>query len=452
MPNIVNQNPQFINSYFSALLEYKSFADYMWDYDAAELQAFMAMRKSDFFGASIPTMTPDGSFNTPIKNVQLNQAIIATATQNGAGLDLTFTDPTISTFYESHKVEDSLGFEGVVFVTAPGAITIMPFNNPSTLTAGTYFQNGTIIRDTGFIATTFNSLGDKTLYDTKDVQQDWTEISRADAQIARRENVNIFQLDTTGEEEVFYGYYQTEADTFNRFMYNTNRKIWFGKGGTNLNVPAGTASKTMGIRNRIIQDSGNYITTGAEIDQANFENMILQAAAVNPNYGQNIKLFPGIRAARKIGQFYPSQTAFAAATKKQDGKSLSISLQTADLYVAGVNVEVVLNFGFLNSKKIQDFHKDSVYAINMAPTTMNGRPAKLMQLIHSSDDSNSTNANIRFEITGTTSSKQGNNIGAGMINQNQITSTPVDGTHIGFLADDGVSFVADGSGLFEYPH
>lgn len=450
-----SQNPQYVQSYFSNLLHYKSFSKYMWDFDAAELQAFQMFRNSDIFAPSQPTMTSDGSFNTPIKNVQLNQAIIATTTQNGAGLDITFVDPQANTFYVNHTVEDNNMYEGIVVSAAPGKITINPVGNPNTLTQGTYFQNNTILRDTGFLAANMNSLGDRTLYDVKDVQQDWTQITRANAQIARREKLNTY-VSEIGGEEVFYGYYQTEADTFNRFMYWCNRKLMFGWGQPNVNTTQGVGGKTMGIRNRIIKDSANYINTGSQMTQADFENMIEQCLAVNPNYGQHLKLFPGIRAARQIASFYPAQTAFAAATKSQlegnKGDSMSISLQTGEVYVAGAWVQVILNLGLLNSKKIQDWHKDSVYALNMSPTVMAGKDAKCVQLIHSSDDANSTSTMIRYETPGLTSSKMGNNVGMGMINQNMITTSGVDGTEIGFEDDSGVAMIADGSGLFEYIH
>jgi len=450
-----NQNPQYVQSYFSNLLHYKSFSKYYWDFDAAELQAFQMFRNSDIFAPSQPTMTSDGSFNTPLKNVQLNQAIIATTTQNGNGLDITFTNPTANTFYVGHKVEDQFQYEGYIVAAVPGKITIMPLNNPAVLTQGTYFVNNTILRDTGFIAPTMNSLGDKTLYDVKDVQQDWAEITRVNAQIARMEKMNTF-VSEINDEEVFYGYYQTEADSFNRFMYLCNRKLWAGKGGNNFNLVGGVGAKTMGIRNRIIQDSQNYLTTGAPIDQGTFETMIEQCLAVNPNYGQHLKLFPGIRAARQIASFYPSATAFAAATKKQlegnKGDSLSISLQTGEVYIAGAWVQIILNFGLLNSKKIADWNKDSVYALNMSPTVMAGKDAKCVQLIHASDDPNSTDTLIRYETPGTTSSKMGNNVGMGMINQNMITTSGIDGTEIGFVDHSGVAMIAEGSGLFEYPH
>ncbi len=450
-----SQNPQYVNSYFSDLLHYKSFSKYYWDFDAAELQAFQMFRNSDIFAPSQPTMTSDGSFNTPIKNVQLNQAIIATTVQNGAGLDITFVDPTANTFYVNHKVEDANMFEGIIVSASPGKITINPVGNPAVLTQGSYFQNNTILRDTGMIAALMNSLGDRTLYDVKDVQQDWAEITRANAQIARMEKMNLFQSEMNGEE-VFYGYYQTEADTFNRFMYLCNRKFMFGKGSASVNTTQGVAAKTMGIRNRVIQDSANYINTGSQMTQADFEGMIEQCLAVNPNYGQHLKLFPGIRAARQIASFYPAQTAFAAASKAQlegnKGDSMSIAVQTGEVYIAGAWVQIILNLGLLNSKKIQDWNKDSVYALNMSPTVMAGRDAKCVQIIHASDDANSTDTMIRYETPGTTSSKQGNNVGMGMINQNMITTSGVDGTEIGFLDHSGVAMIADGSGLFEYIH
>ena len=453
-----SQNPQFINSYFSDLLYYHSFQSYLWDYDAADLQAFQMFRNSDWFSASIPTMTPDGSFNTPIKNVQNVQGVILTATQNGNNLDITFTDPTLNTFRVRQKVEDANMFEGQVITATPGAITIAPLNNPTALVAGTHFVVNTIMRATGLIAASFNSVGTTTIYDEKDVQTDWTEITRESCQIARREKRNLFQGNTPSGEEVFYGYYQTEADTFNRFVWQCVRKYMFGEGGTNLNLPDGTASKTMGIRNRIKNSSGNYQNTGAAITQGDFENMLFQAASVNPNFGQDLLIIPGIRAARQLSTFYSAQTAFAAASKAgNDAKSVNIALQTGDVYIAGINAKIVLNLGLLNSAKIPDWHKDSVYILNLAPTTFKGndgamRKGKMVQLIHSSDDPNSTQTVLRRETPGMTGSGQGDSTGMGTIGQNQVTVSSVDGTTIEFLDDSGVAMVAKGHGLFEYQH
>jgi len=449
--NTTNQNPQFINSYFSALLHYKSFNQLLWDYNAADLQAWMLFRNSDIFGKSIPTMTPDGSFNTPIKNVQTVQAVIASATQSGNNLILTFTDATYASFRKDQKVSDHNMFEGYVLQASPGTITVGPLNNPSTtLTAGTHFPANTTIRANGKIAANFNSVGTTTLYDQKDVQVDWSEITRDTCQIARREKQNLFESTTTAGEKVFYGYTDTEANTFNRFLWECAYKYMFGKGGTGLQLSDGVASKTYGIRNRIIDNSGNYISSNAPMTQAQFESMVLQAASVNPAMGSEILLMPGRRALQQIGTFYPSQMAFAAAERRND--KMSVSLDTREVFIAGINVKVLTNFSLLNSEKIEDWHKDSVYVLNMAPTNMNGQKAKMVQLIHTSDDPNSTSEVIRKETPGMTGSGQGNNTGMGNIGQNQVTASPVDGTTVEFLDDSGVAMVAKGQGLFEFKH
>lgn len=456
--NVTNQNPQFINSYFADLLYYHSFGKYLWDYNASDLQAFMMFRNSEYFAPSIPTMTADGSFNTPIKNVQNVQGIIATATQSGSNLILTFTDATLATFRVKQKVEDSNMFEGYVISAAPGTVTIAPLTNPTTLVAGTHFNVNTIIRATGMIAATFNSVGTTTIYEQKDVQTDWTEITRETAQIARQEKQNLYSAEAPSGEKVFYGYTQTEADTFNRFVWQCIRKYMFGNGGTNLNLLDGAASKTTGIRNRIINDSQNYVNTGAPIDQASFEAMLFQAAEVNPGFEQDLIILPGRRAARQLSTFYPAQTAFAAASKSgNDAKTVNIALQTDTISIAGLNVKIALNFGLLNSLKIPDWNKDSVYILNMSSVTMKDgvgtpRQGKMIQLIHSSNDPNSTQTVLRRETPGMTGSAMGDSTGLGMIGQNQVTTSAVDGTTIEFLDHSGIAMVAKGHGLFEYKH
>ncbi len=227
----------------------------------------------------------------------------------------------------------------------------------------------------------------------------------------------------------------------------------FGAGGTGAQLLDGTASKTMSIRNRIINDSGNYANTGAPIDVATFENMLFQSATVNPNFGQRLVILPGIRAARQLSTFYPAQTAFAAASKAgNDAKTVNIALQTGDVYIAGISAEIVLNFGLLNSLKIPDWNKDSLYILNLSPTVMNGREAKMIQLIHSSNDPASTQTVIRKETPGMTGSGMSNNTGMGNIGQNEVTVSNVDGTTIEFEDHSGIAMIAKGHGLFEYQH
>lgn len=449
---MTNQNPQFINSYFSNLLYYKSFDNLVFDYDAAELQAFQMFKNSDLFAPSIPTMTPDGSFNTPIKNVQQVIGFIKTVTQNGTGLIITFSDPTLATFRVRQKVNDNLMNEAIVTASAPGTVTLAPLTNPTSLTSGTHFKVNTQMTAVGLLASSFNSVGTTSIYDQKDVQTDWTEITRETIQIARMEKMNLLMSTTPTGEEVFYGYTENEKDAFNRMLWQVCYKYMFGKGAAGIQLPDGVGSKTMSIRNRIIQDSGNYVqTSGVPIDQTTFEQMIVQAATVNPIYGADIHVFPGIRALQQIGKFYPTQMGFAAATRT--GEHMGISLDTREIFIAGIKVKIMTNFNLLNSAKIPDWHKDSVYILNLAPTVFsNGQKGKMVQLIHSSPDAKSTSAFIRKEITGMTGSSLGNNTGMGSIGQNELTATNVDGTTVEFLDHSGIAMVAKGHGLFENIH
>lgn len=457
-----NQNPQFTNPYFANALFYHEFDSTLVNFDMAELQAFQMFTNSDIFAPSIATMTPDGSFYTPIKNVQQVSGVIYTATQSGNNLVLTFTDPTLATFRVGQKVNDNLMNEGQVIIAAPGTVTIQPFANAAgtqlnPLTAGTQFKVNTTMTGVGKVAATFNSVGTTSLYDNKDTQTDYTEITRESLQIARMEKMNWLAGTAPTGEEVFYGYSQNELDTFNRMMWQISYKYIFGKGAGGLQLPDGVGAKTMSIRNRIIQDSANYQqSTSSPITQSVFEAMILQCAASNPNYGDSIHVMPGIRALQQIGTFYPTQMGYAAG--QRNGETMSVSLDTREVFIAGIKVKILLNFALLNSAKIPDWHKDSVYMLNMAPamyTNIDGsmsKKGKMVQLIHSSPDANSTSSFIRKETPGMTGSGLGNNTGMGNIGQNQVTTSSVDGTTIEFLDHSGIAMVGKGHGLYEFQH
>ena len=457
-----SQNPQFTNPYFANALFYHEFDSTLVNFDMAELQAFKMFTQSDIFAPSIATMTPDGSFYTPIKNVQQVSAVIATVTTNGSGLDLTFTDPTYTAFRLGQKVNDNLLNEAQVTAISPGRVTIMPFVNAAgtalnAVTSGSQFKVNTTMTAVGNVKATMFSVGTTSLYDTKDTQIDYTEITRESLAIARMEKMNWLAGTSPTGEEVFYGYTQNELDTFNRILWQISYKYMFGKGAGGLLLPDGVGAKTMSIRNRIIQDSGNYQqSTTSPITQNVFEQMIGQAISANPNYGDTIYVMPGVRALQAIGSFYPTQMAFAAA--QRDGNTMSISLDTRNVYIAGANVKILTNFALLNSAKIPDWNKDSVYILNMAPamyTSIDGsvtKQGKMVQLIHSSPDGNSTSSFIRKETPGMTGSGLGNNTGMGTIGQNQVTASPIDGTTVEFLDHSGIAMVGKGHGLYEFQH
>lgn len=459
---MTNQNPQFTNPYFANALFYHEFDPTLVNFDMAELQAFQMFTNSDLFAPSIPTMTPDGSFLTPIKNVQQVSGVIYTVTTNGTGLDLTFTDPTLSTFRIGQKVNDNLMNEAQVVATAPGKVTIMPFVNAAgttlnAVTSGSQFKVNTTMTAVGKVAATFNSVGTTSLFDNKDTQTDYTEITRESLQVARMEKMKWLAGTTPTGEEAFYSYTENELDTFNRMLWEISYKYMFGKGAGGLQLPDGLGAKTMSIRNRIIADSANYQqSTTTAISQTIFEQMILQCAAANPNYGDSIHVFPGIRALQQIGTFYPTQMGYAAG--QRNGETMSVSLDTREVFIAGIKVKVLLNFALLNSAKIPDWHKDSVYMLNMAPATYTNidgtvsKKGKMVQPIHSSPDANSTSAFIRNVIPGTTSSGLGNNTGLGSTGQNMITTSPVDGYGIEFLDHSGIAMVGKGHGLYEFQH
>ncbi len=96
--------------------------------------------------------------------------------------------------------------------------------------------------------------------------------------------------------------------------------------------------------------------------------------------------------------------------------------------------------------------KDSIYFLNMSPITMQGKSAKLIQLIHTDSEAGASNGMLRRETPGMTGSGSSNSSGLGNIGQNQVTTSPVDGTTIEFLDDSGIAMVPKGHGLFEYIH
>lgn len=446
---MTNQNPLFINSYFSSLLHYHNFNPNIADFNKAWLQTWLFFRNSKLFGKSIPVSHPQGLFNTIIKNRQAVSATIATRTVVGTTLVLTFTDPTYNNFRPQQKVTDDSMKEGYVQSSAPGTITISPLSNPTVFVAANFPVANVVIAH-GKLAGSYNSVGTIPLYEDKDNQQDYCEITRETYQSARREKVNLFASSVNGEQKI-YGYTEGEVDTVNRFLKYCAFKYMFGVGGI-VQTQEGEASKTWGIRDRIRLNSGNYLNGPGQITKVIFDSMLSASANASAGFQQEITILPGRRALGQIASFYPLAFGALGATQIENGL-LTINGDIRNINVNGLNVKIVLDFAFLNDGvDVPDWHQDSVYFLNTSNAVYDGRTGKMIQMIHMSDDPNSSETVLYRVIPGMTSRGIGNTIGGGTDGMYQITGSSVDGVACEMEDDSGLAMLAVGQGLYEYIH
>lgn len=444
-------DPLRLSSYFSNLLYYKSFSPDVFNYQNAWMTAWKRMQDGSWFGPSQPTNDPDGLFHTLVKNRQSVSAIINLSTDNGDGTyTLQFFDATYNVFRVGHNVTDSNMNDGYILDAAPGQIRIKPLYNPTAFT-GAEFQANMTVKGLGKLGGLRNSTGTTSIYENKDVQTDYLEFTRESQQIARTDKA-IRWAATVGGEKKVYGYYEAEADMVNRGIFYSVYKKFFGGGGNGVVGLEGTTPKTYGIRNRLIDDSGNYINGNAAVTQNQLEQIVGACADANPGFEQRINLFPGRQFLKQIATFYPTQLGYSGGRREADGK-ISISSDVRQIIVAGITVDVHTDFAMLNdTENLPPWMQHSGYFINTGMTMVAGEMRSLIHPIHFSQTMSSDYRPTYRCVPGMIGVSEGDSTGLPNQGMYQLAGSSVDGAGCEFLDFSGISMIPYGHGLFEWIH
>lgn len=444
------QNPQFGYSLYANLFTYMNTARTLIDLDRNWTQVWDIMNKLNG-GKSIGFNDKEGKYLRPIKKRQAVAALIATATQQGANLVLTFADINYNAFRAKDYVKDDNLYEGRVLVAAPGTVTIEPNQNPVlTLTAATHFPAGATIRAYGDISGNFNSGGKTPLYRDITVQTDYSMVYRDTCQRARREKINTH---ISGNGTAYF-YTDDETEMAKRAMKYYGKMCLFSEPGTKQSPLEGFINSTRGIRRSIIQD-GVYVPGATQITKALFEQLYYGVASTDGSEDQVLEVWMGRRAAATIQGFYTPFIQYAGQMNTFGGASVkgtNIMMNAS----AGVTTNWRILGALNDTLEVPDWMQDSVYVMDLTPVTARNESGQLMkvsplQKIHWSTNTNSEDEVIYKVVPGMTVPGMSND-SAKVYAQYQIASNNNDGYACEYLHDFGVSYVADRSGLYEYIH
>ncbi len=402
----------------------------------------------ELFGKSLPTADPKGRFLTAIKNRQAVKGVVNGRTLNGDGsISLTFYDPTYSNFRIEQKVFDDNMKEGYVVESSPGAIRITPLNNPSVFSSE--FAVNTEVRAVGKLGAIDNSTGTTSLYEDVDMQEDYLEVTRDTQQIPASQKTFRFAATVDGEKRI-YGFKNAEMDMINRVAFYSVFKKFFGKGGYGMQGIEGQMNKTYGIRNRLIDGSGNYINSTTPITMANLEQLLGTCADNNPGFDQDIMMLPGRDGLRDLQKIPELQAALAFAGGKRDDKTVSISLDVREIVVSGITAKVATSFNMLNDTvNLPSWNKNSIYFINRSQITVDGMQRSLINPIHFSMSMSSDYTPQYRCVPGMVGISDTDSTGLPEIEGYQIAGSSVAGASVEYYDYSGISMVPLGHGLWE---
>lgn len=447
-------NPQFGYSLYQSLFTYDNTNPTLLNLDRNWTQVWKVMNMLNT-GKSVGFNDDKGIYRRPIKQRQAVLAQIATATQSGANLVLTFTDPNYQGFRQKDYVKDDSLFEGRVISADPniGGVTIEPLYNPTgALTAGTNFPVGNTIRTYGDVSGNFNSGAKTPLYSDIIVQSDYSTVFREGTQRARRQKVKTH----VGIDGIAYFYTLDEQDMIKRAFKLYGKTMMFGTGGTKNSVLEGQINGTRGVRQSIITD-GIYDNSPVQMTQSTFEQLFFSVANVDGDVEQTLEIWCGRRQLANIQRFYTNLVQYAGKQSTMGGLQSEGSGENWNKYsFGGIHVTIRV-MGCLNDYlEVPDWMQDSVYIMDLTPQPAQTESGQMttqspLQMIHWASNTSTESSMSYTVVPGTVTPGESDNRQA-VSGEFLMAANSIDGYATDFVWDFGCSYHADKAALFEYIH
>lgn len=446
--NATATNQQLTVSYYSYLLTKNNISPNVLDFDRRYTETWNLAKM--WSPTSQGTNDDQGEYHRFYKPRVVNNATVSAApTLVGSNLIVPLANGHDG-FRKGDVVYDENMKMGRVIDLLPGQITIEPQFQPATLSASTDFQVGARVYVSHDRSGNKWSDAKSYLFTKKDQRTDYVEFQRDAGGRARRDKIKSFIGKTSG---VAYTWTDDEKDMFDRMMKTYTKKIWLSEPGQKVSTYQGAINGTRGIRRSIKNDGAANYSSNAQITKAILEDMVMTVAEVNGGgYDKELTIIPGRRAHKKICEFYPDQLAFTGS--RWAGQYQQINLDVRFIQIAGIKVNITPMSWLNDDQEVPDWFKDSIYIVDTsALPSANGMGAESpFQRIHWSEDPLQPESYICKAKTGLTSHASGNGTGGVMIDGYEVTQSSLDGYHFDMAMDNGLSYIADASGLFEFPH
>ena len=204
----------------------------------------------DFLGGQSKALsidTNDGLISSMKMGDYMTNAVVATATQSGADLILTFSG-SYNQFRTGFAVHDKNRKLGIITAASAGQITVSPLDN--TLTAGTDFAVGTYCIESFNVSKTLNSTSPDYKQYLPDTLYNYLQISRESMTLSAMDYVSTYIDGTAGSKQHASAMIQMEI-ALRKLADSIETRMFIGQaasGVTTVNgVNVGTGNTNGGI-------------------------------------------------------------------------------------------------------------------------------------------------------------------------------------------------------------
>lgn len=453
---IINQNPQY-NSAYTALLNNRNWATGVLDLDRGYAAPL----------AWIDTLNPQGSFSIEgpegklLVGYQPRAEVvqtIASVTQVGANLLVTFIDSNYDSFREKFLVMDDNKNFAYVIQSQAGSVLLKPATNPTALVAASHFIAGRTITEAGNIAGNQYSTGVANLYKTKAIRSNWSSIMRESHTISSREK--FFSYKGVNEDDVMYSYSEGEAQMVKRFMKKKLLKTVYHDPGQFNTQFEGTGNITQGLRAAVRDQGGMFIQSSSLLSQSMFESMLDFVATKDPAQYQDYMFIGGRAAWSRISSFYQNNIIYTQSTKMANNGQ-AVTFDIAQVTIKGITLKIQV-WGLFNDNVLfpkvstiagagyKEANTFAILNLNPVPDAMSGGMIPAVRKFHFGSSTMTGGAETLYRMEpGMVGMGNSNSTGLPTVGGYQITTSSVMGATVQVAEDAGIDFTADGCVWFE---
>ena len=197
----------------------------------------------DFLGGQSKAMeidTNDGLISSMKMGDYMTNAVVATATQNGPNIDLTFSG-SYNQFRTGFAVHDKNRKLAMVSAVGAGTMTISPLDN--TLTAGTDFAVGTYCIESFNVSKTLSSTSPEYKQFLPDTLYNYLQISRESMTLSAMDYVSTYIDGTAGSKQHAAAMIQMEI-ALRKLADSIETRMFIGQAASAVTVVNGVSSGT----------------------------------------------------------------------------------------------------------------------------------------------------------------------------------------------------------------
>jgi hypothetical protein len=290
----------------------------------------------DFIGGQSKSLQVDTD-NGLISSMKLEdykvKQVVATATQSGTSLILTWSDSGYNQFKVGFAVMDKNRKLGVVLSAAAGTATIGQLTD--TLTAGTDFAVGTYAIEVFNISNTYNSTSANFKKYLPDTLSNYLQISRGSMQLSAMEYFKTYIDGTAGSKEHAAALLQQRL-ALQELADGIEARMFVGQAGTGLPVlPGGELGNTNGGIDWALVNRGGILDTQGSLPDKDYLLDVLTTLREKTGMVSNHFLFiGGPRARMNVAKFMQEYKITAGTSSVLQGKGLAVDgFQTTFGYI-----------------------------------------------------------------------------------------------------------------------